>query len=134
MMGQARRLRAGFPDSRESDMLKALLVCTLSLAATLTVGLAHAAPAVPPPETHPTVPLRDLPAGLKAQYLNQKPEMNANSRCAAAFDSYSEDDKMTLRCSIYIKLGAVGARRSMGYCEEQREKLRIHAPCRIVVD
>lgn len=111
-------------------MLKAVLVCTLSLALTL----AHAATPVPPPETHPTVPLRDLPAGLKAQYLNQKPEMNANSRCAAAFDSYSDDDKMTLRCSIYIKLGAVGARRSMGYCEEQREKLRIHAPCRIVVD
>ena len=49
-------------------------------------------------------------------------------------DSHSDADKMTLRCSIYIKLGAVGARRAMGYCEEQREKLHIHAPCRIVTE
>lgn len=111
-------------------MFKAVFVCALAL----NLALAHAANNVPAPETHPTVPVRDLPAGLKAQYVKQKPEMNANSRCAAAFDSYSEDDKMTLRCSIYIKLGAVGARRAMGYCEEQREKLHIHGPCRIVVE
>lgn len=111
-------------------MFKAVFVCTLSLAITL----AYAASNVPPAETHPTVPIRDLPAGLKAEYLQQKPEMNANSRCAAAYDNYSDADKMTLRCSIYIKLGAVGARRAMGYCEEQREKLHIHAPCRIVTE
>lgn len=111
-------------------MFKAVFLSVLSLALTL----AHAASNVPAAEVHPTVVLRDLPQDLKAQYLQQKPEMNANSRCAAAYDSHTEAAKMTLRCSIYIKLGAVGARRAMGYCEEQRDKQHIHAPCRIVVE
>jgi hypothetical protein len=58
--------------------------------------------------------------------------MNSNSRCAAAYDSHSEQERMSLRCSIYIKLGAEGARRAMQHCEEDREKKHIHALCRIV--
>ncbi len=80
----------------------------------------------------PVVPLRDLPDALKQQWQQARPEMNSNSRCAAAYDSHSDHERMTLKCSIYIKLAAEGARRAMRYCEEDREKKRIHAPCRLV--
>ena len=83
-------------------------------------------------EVYPTMKVRELPEVLRAQWNQTKPQMNSNSRCAAAFDSHNDYDRMTLKCSVYIKLGAVGARRAMGYCEEEREKLRIHAPCKIV--
>ena len=85
-------------------------------------------------EAYPTIKVRELPDVLRAQWNQTKPQMNSNSRCAAAFDSHSDYDRMTLKCSVYIKLGAVGARRAMGYCEEEREKLHIHAPCKIVLE
>ena len=100
----------------------------LLLACLGTWGLASAAHA----QAHPTVALRELPDALRHQYQLSRPEMNSNSRCAAAYDSHSEQDRMSLRCSIYIKLGAEGARRAMQHCEEDREKKHIHAPCRIV--
>ena len=83
-------------------------------------------------EVHPTMKVRDLPEVLRAQWNQTRPEMLSTSRCAAAFDNYNDYDRMTLRCSIYIKLGAEGARRAMRYCEEDREKKHIHAPCKIV--
>jgi len=83
-------------------------------------------------QVHPTMKVRELPEALKQQWLQTRPEMSSNSRCAAAFDNHSDHERMTLKCSIYIKLGAEGARRAMRYCEEDREKKRIHAPCRIV--
>ena len=85
-------------------------------------------------EAYPTIKVRELPDVLRAQWNQTKPQMNSNSRCAAAFDSHNDYDRMTLKCSVYIKLGAVGARRAMGYCEEEREKLHIHAPCKIVLE
>ena len=85
-------------------------------------------------EVHPTMKVRDLPEVLRAQWNQTKPEMQNTSRCAAAFDNYSDFDRMTLKCSIYIKLGAEGARRAMRYCEEEREKKHIHAPCKIVLE
>ena len=83
-------------------------------------------------QTPATVPLRDLPDALRQQWLQVRPEMNSNSRCAAAYDNHSDHERMTLQCSIYIKLAAEGARRAMRYCEEDRGKKHIHAPCRLV--
>jgi len=76
--------------------------------------------------------IRNIKGTAGAQWNQTKPEMLSTSRCAAAFDNHNDYDRMTLRCSIYIKLGAEGARRAMRYCEEDREKKRIHAPCKIV--
>ena len=83
---------------------------------------------------HPTMKVRDLPDVLRAQWNQTKPEMIDASRCAAAFDSHTDYDRMTLKCSVHIKLGAEGARRAMRYCEEEREKKHIHAPCKIVLE
>ncbi len=108
-------------------MLKTMMAksfCT----ALLSLAMSCAASA----QTHPTVKLRELPEALKQQWLQTRPEMNSNSRCAAAFDNHSDYERMSLQCSVHIKLGAEGARRAMRYCDEEREKKRIHAPCRIV--
>ncbi len=80
----------------------------------------------------PTVPLKELPQPLRVAYQDNKPEMNDRSRCAAAFDPSGDLEKMTLKCSIYIRMAAEGARRAMNYCEEKRQELRIKAPCRVV--
>ena len=82
----------------------------------------------------PTVPLSQLPERLRNNYMQAKPDMTDRSRCAAAFDSSSEFDKMTLQCSIYIRMAAEGARRAMAHCEEKRLSQHIHGPCRIVVE
>ena len=83
-------------------------------------------------EVHPTMKVHELPEVLRAQWNQTKPQMLSTSRCAAAFDGHNDYDRMTLRCSVYIKLAAEGARRAMRYCEEDREKKHIHAPCKIV--
>ena len=85
-------------------------------------------------QTHPTMKVRDLPDVLRVQWNQTRPEMVSASRCAAAFDSHTDHDRMTLKCSVHIKLGAEGARRAMRYCEEEREKKHIHAPCKIVLE
>ncbi len=102
-----------------------ILVCALACA---TGGLmaSHA-------QEHPVVKVRELPDGLRAQWNQTRPDMLSTSRCAAAFDNHSDPERMTLQCSIYIKLGAEGARRAMRYCEQERQKRHIQAPCRIVL-
>ena len=79
-----------------------------------------------------TVELRRLPDLLRGQWNSTKPEMNANSRCAAAFDSHTDPDKMILSCSVYMRMGAAAERRAIGYCEEQRSRKGVHMPCKIV--
>lgn len=81
-----------------------------------------------------TVDVRRLPDVLRGQWNSTKPEMNANSRCAAAFDSHSDPDKMILSCSVYMRMGAAAERRAMGYCEEQRSRKGVHMPCKIVTE
>ncbi len=83
-------------------------------------------------QTHPTMKVRELPDALKQQWQQTKPEMNENSHCAAAFNNQTDYEKMTFKCSIYIRLSAEGARRAMRYCEEDREKKHIHGPCKLV--
>jgi hypothetical protein len=98
-------------------------------------GLAWAqsnAPKAPTEFGFPTVSLKQLPEPLRSTYMGTKPEMTDRSRCAAAFDASGDLDKMTLKCSVHIRMAAEGARRAMSYCEEKRQELRIHAPCRIV--
>ena len=93
----------------------------------LVLGLAQAA------APYPTVPLKDLPDGLRFTFQQLKPEMNEFSHCAAAWDSQTDGDRMAFKCSIYIKMSAEGERRSMQYCEEKRLEKKIRAPCRLVL-
>ena len=93
----------------------------------LVLGLAQAA------APYPTVPLKDLPDGLRSTFQQLKPEMNEFSHCAAAWDSQNDGERMVFKCSIYIKMSAEGERRSMQYCEEKRVEKKIKAPCRLVL-
>lgn len=82
---------------------------------------------------YPTVPLKELPDGLRSTWQQLKPEMNEFSHCAAAWDSQNDGDRMVFKCSIYIKMSAEGERRAMQYCEEKRAEKKINAPCRLVL-
>ena len=79
-----------------------------------------------------TVALRQLPEMLHAIWDKTKPEMNENSRCAAAFDGQSDPTKMIMRCSVYMRMGAEAERRALAYCEEERTRKGVHMPCKIV--
>lgn len=79
-----------------------------------------------------TIELRQLPEALHFIWDKTKPEMNENSRCAAAFDSHSDPAKMVIRCSVHMRMGAEAERRAMGYCEEERSRKGVHMPCKIV--
>jgi len=83
---------------------------------------------------HPTVKLKDLPQALRDDYMRLKPQFNRESRCAAAYDSHTQVDNMSVMCSIYIRMAAEGERRAMHYCEEKRAELKIQGPCRVVVE
>lgn len=100
-----------------------LAICTVLLS-----GSAIAA------DPYPTVRLKDLPAALKEVWKQTKPEMTDRSRCAAAFDASGDMEKMSLQCSVHIRMAAEGARRAMRYCEEKRAELKIKDVCRIVVE
>lgn len=82
----------------------------------------------------PRVHLRELPDNLRQIWRDTQPQMTESSRCAAAFDSHSDPAKMSLQCSVYIRMGAEGERRAMRYCEEKRQELQIKAPCRVVIE
>jgi hypothetical protein len=51
---------------------------------------------------HPTITLREMPEALRAAWSHNLPDMNANSRCAVAFDSQVEQNRMCLsvRCTL----------------------------------
>lgn len=75
--------------------------------------------------------LAQLPEPLKGVWHRSAPEMTATSRCAAAFDA-SEGNKMTLQCSIHIRMAAEGERRALQACENKRRELGIQSACRLV--
>jgi len=85
-------------------------------------------------ELYPLVHVKELPDGLKRLWQITKPEMTDQSRCAAAFDGYGDPDKMTLQCSVHIRMAAEGARRAIRYCDEKRAELKIKDVCKIVVE
>jgi hypothetical protein len=78
--------------------------------------------------------VRQLPDALKEVWLKNKPDMNENSRCAAAFDSPYDQSRMIMRCSIYMRMGAEAERRALAYCEEERKRTGVTSPCRVVKD
>jgi hypothetical protein len=79
-----------------------------------------------------TIELRRLPETLHGIWNNTKPDMNENSRCAAAFDSHSDPSRMVMRCSVYMRMGAEAERRAIAHCEEERARRGVHMPCKIV--
>ncbi|NDB70644.1 MAG: hypothetical protein EB015_22085 [Methylocystaceae bacterium] len=76
--------------------------------------------------------MRQLPDAMKEAWAKNKPDMNENSRCAAAFDSPYDQSRMIMRCSIYMRMGAEAERRALAYCEEERKRSGVVSPCRIV--
>lgn len=100
------------------------LVCAL-----VWVGFAVSAKSI---GNYPTIHVSELPDSLRSVWKELKPEMNANSHCATAFDSHSDGDRMAFRCSIHIKMSAEGERRAMRYCEEKRAEKGIRMPCKLV--
>jgi hypothetical protein len=84
--------------------------------------------------TYPQISYKELPDTLRTVWLETKPEMISTSHCAAAFDSYSDSEKMVIKCSIYIKMSAEGERRALQYCEEKKAEKGIKAPCRLIVE
>lgn len=78
-----------------------------------------------------TYRVSQLPEALKSIWQRTVPEMTAASRCAAAFDA-NEGPKMTLQCSVYIRMAAEGERRALRMCEDKRRELAIASPCRLV--
>jgi hypothetical protein len=76
--------------------------------------------------------VRDLPLPLREQLSRYERDMDANSRCAAAFDSASDTRRMTLQCSFHIRMAAEGARRALAYCEKERAAAGIKRECRLI--
>lgn len=83
---------------------------------------------------YPAIEFRKLPNAVQRSYVNEKPNLGENGRCSTAFDSTSDQEKMIFTCSIYIKIGSEGSRRSMNRCEDQRKQLSIKAPCAVIVE
>ncbi len=79
----------------------------------------------------PVYRVSQLPEALKSVWQRTLPEMTPASRCAAAFDA-NEGQKMTLQCSVYIRMAAEGERRALRSCEDKRRELGIQAACRLV--
>jgi len=73
-----------------------------------------------------------LPKSLQMSWQINKPQLGKFGKCAAAFDSRTEDAKMAFACSIYVKLSAVAERKAIQHCDEQRQARGIKAPCQLV--
>jgi hypothetical protein len=73
-----------------------------------------------------------LPPALQTSWQANKPHLGQFGRCAAAFDSRTEDSKMAFACSIYVKLSAVAERKAVQHCDEQRIARHIKAPCQLI--
>lgn len=79
------------------------------------------------------VQVGQLPEALKQVWERTKPEMTDRSACAAAFDG-NDGQRMTLQCSVHIRMRAEGERRALRRCEDKRQELGIRGPCRFVVE
>ena len=79
------------------------------------------------------VQVAQLPEALKQVWERTKPEMTDRSACAAAFDG-NDGQRMTLQCSVHIRMRAEGERRALRRCEDKRQELGIRNPCRFVVE
>ena len=95
----------------------------------LSLGLASQVGAT---EDHNVVSAELLPMSLQTSWQVNKPQLGKFGRCAAAFDSRTDDSKMAFACSIYVKLEAVAQRKAIQHCDEQRAARNIKAPCQLI--
>ena len=79
-----------------------------------------------------TVAPGQLPDALQGMWRNYQPDLGELGRCAVAYDSHTDRDKMVFTCSVGIRITAEGERRSMARCEEMRSAKNIRAACRLV--
>jgi hypothetical protein len=110
-----------------SDRFRLCVAVLISLAG--VGGLAQAAS-----ENFPTVQVSELPHTIVLQWNDYKPNLGALGRCATAFDRGAGPEKEAFTCSIYVKISAVAARKSMTRCEEMRSQKKIKGPCQIIRD
>jgi len=85
-------------------------------------------------EKFPTVQVSELPHTIVLQWNDYKPSLGPVGRCATAFDRGAGPEREAFTCSIYVKISAVAARKSMARCEELRAQKKIKAPCQIIRD
>jgi hypothetical protein len=108
---------------RLSDAIATPLLCLLCF---LQPSLGAAS------ENFPTVQVSELPHTILRQWHDYKPDLGPVGRCATAFDPGLGADKEAFTCSIYVKLSAVAARKSMARCEELRVAKKIAGRCRVI--
>jgi hypothetical protein len=80
----------------------------------------------------PTIKEKDLPSELLHAYAQEKGNLGEIGRCAVSFDSTSDQDKMVISCSIYVKMSAVAARHAVERCEAQSREKRIQDKCKVI--
>ena len=79
-----------------------------------------------------TVTPGQLPDALQGMWRNYQPDLGELGRCAVAYDSHTDRDKMVFTCSVGIRITAEGERRSLARCEEMRSAKAIRTACRLV--
>ena len=98
-------------------------IAILSLAIALGSG---------PTQATDTVSPGQLPDALQGMWRNYQPDVGELGRCAVAYDSHTDRDKMVFTCSVGIRITAEGERRSLARCEEMRSAKAIRTACRLV--
>ena len=79
-----------------------------------------------------TVAPSQLPDALQGMWRNYQPDLGELGRCAVAYDSHTDRDKMVFSCSVGIRITAEGERRSLARCEDMRVQKGIRSACRLV--
>ena len=54
-----------------------------------------------------------LPDALQVMWRNYQPDLGEIGRCAVAYDSHTDRDKMAFTCSVGIRITAEGERRAL---------------------
>ena len=107
----------------DGPMLRSHPTVAISLACALLVSPAFATDTVAPGQ---------LPDALQSMWRNYQPDLGELGRCAVAFDSHTDRDKMAFTCSVGIRITAEGERRSLARCEDMRQQKGIRSACRLV--
>jgi hypothetical protein len=97
----------------------------------LVIGLAFAGWGHPALATDSVNPAQ-LPDALQGMWRNYQPDLGELGRCAVAYDSHTDRDKMVFTCSVGIRITAEGERRALARCEEMRTAKSIRSACRLV--
>jgi hypothetical protein len=85
-----------------------------------------------PAQAADTVAPGQLPDALQGMWRNYQPDLGELGRCAVAYDSHTDRDKMVFTCSVGIRITAEGERRSLARCEDMRVQKSIRSACRLV--